>query len=77
MKKYLDKGDKKELELRQQQINLQTLIVASLENAKQTWVVSKFSKYGLDSSKQWTVNPKNGQIKEQKNEPTSQKNPKQ
>lgn len=68
-KKYFDQEDKKELYLRQQQINQQILIVEGLQQMLRNFVVSKFSKYGLDGSKQWSVNPLTGQIKEIKPEP--------
>ncbi len=64
--KYFDKADKNELRLRQQQINEQILIVTGLQEMMKGFVTSKFSKYGLDSSKQWSVNPSTGQIKEVK-----------
>ena len=68
-KKYLDRKDLEELRARQKQINEQLLIVQSLEITKQNWIANKFSKYGLDSSKKWLVDPDSGQIKEQKDEP--------
>lgn len=64
--KYFDKEDKNELKLRQQQVNEQMLIVTGLQEMMKAFVTSKFSKYGLDGSKQWSVNPHTGQIKELK-----------
>ena len=64
--KYLDHEDKLELKLRQEFINGQKMVVEGLENLKQQWIATKFSKYGLDGSKVWSVNPTNGQIKEVK-----------
>ena len=72
-KKYLDKEDKQELYLRQQQINAQKMIVEGLELLKRNWFLSKFPKYNLDPSKNYSVNPYSGQIKEikdKKNEHT-------
>ncbi len=68
--KYLDKVDKNELKLRQEHINRQILVVKGLEELKIKWMASKFSKYGLDSSKQWGINPLTGKIIEVKKEKT-------
>ena len=65
-KKYLDNEDKVELKARQRHINEQVLVVNALENAKQSWMASKYSKYGLDSSKKWSINSLTGKITEVK-----------
>ena len=64
LNKYLDQVDKEELRLRQGQINGQKIILEGLQQMMGMWFASKLQKYGLDPSKQWTVDPLNGQIKE-------------
>lgn len=66
-KRYLDNEDKSELRLRQQQINMQRLCVQGLEELKRNWMIGKFTKYGLDANKQWTMNALTGKISEVKN----------
>lgn len=68
-KRYLDQEDKNELQKRQELINQYIHIASVLEQAKQSFFAGKFSKYGLDASKNWGVNPLTGQISEIKPEP--------
>ena len=63
-KRYLSKEDKEELAARQRHINEQILVVNSLEAAKQAWIKGKYSKYGLDANKNWTINVLTGKITE-------------
>lgn len=65
-KKYLDREDKEELAARQRHINEQILTVNALEDAKRNWIIAKYSKYGLDSSKNWNINTLTGKITEVK-----------
>ncbi|KKM70845.1 hypothetical protein LCGC14_1436550, partial [marine sediment metagenome] len=36
---------------------MQILIASGLEELKRQWVMTKLSKYGLDSAKNWGINP--------------------
>jgi len=65
--KKLDKADLEELQLKAQLIKQHIAIAQALEVQKQTWLISKFSKYGLDGNKEWNFNLKTGVISEVKN----------
>lgn len=64
--KKVDKEDLKELKKRTELINSLILIAQALEAQKQAYIVSKFSKYGLDGTKTYNVDLKSGKIKEEK-----------
>lgn len=66
--KKLDKTDLEELRKRTELINQHILISQALESQKQNFIISKFSKYGLDITKQYDISLKNGRITESKPE---------
>lgn len=65
-KKYFDKEDKQKLAFIQGEISRYSLVIEGLRQLMTSFVQSKFSKYGLDASKNWTINPETGQISEVK-----------
>ena len=75
-RKYLDREDLAELKKRQDHINQHLLIVESLTMIKNMWINQKFSKYGVDSTKNYSINSQTGQIKEIKKDglPKDKKN---
>lgn len=64
--KKLAKEDLVELRAKVQLIKQHQAIVQALEMQKSAWLVSLFSKYGLDGNKEWSFDLKNGEIEEAK-----------
>lgn len=64
--KRLEKIDLEELRKRTELINQHILISQALEAQKQQFLLSRFSKYGLDISKQYDIDLKTGKITEAK-----------
>lgn len=64
--KKLDKTDLEEIRKRQEMINQHTLIAQALEAQKQTYLVGRFHKYGLDPAKEYSFDLKTGRITEVK-----------
>lgn len=62
--KKLDKTDLEELRKRAELINQHLLISQALEAQKQSFLISRFSKYGLDIAKQYDIDLKTGKISE-------------
>ena len=62
--KKLDKTDLEELRKREELINQHILITQALQIQKQSFLLSRFSKYGLDISKEYSIDMKTGKIKE-------------
>ena len=64
--KKLDKTDLEELRKRTELINQHILISQALEAQKQQFLITRFSKYGLDITKQYDIELKTGRITEAK-----------
>jgi len=64
--KKLDKTDLEELRKRTELINQHILISQALEAQKQQFLLSRFSRYGLDITKQYDIELKTGRITEAK-----------
>ncbi|MFA6187358.1 MAG: hypothetical protein WC770_09165 [Phycisphaerae bacterium] len=64
--KKLDKTDLEELRKRQEMIHQHTLIAQALETQKQTYLVGRFHRYGLDPVKEYIFDLKTGKITENK-----------
>lgn len=62
--KKLDKTDLEEIRKRQEMIHQHTLIAQALEAQKQTYLVGRFHKYGLDPAKEYSFDLKTGRITE-------------
>lgn len=62
--KKLDKSDLEELREKEKLIKQHLAIAQALEMQKNTWLISKFSKYGLDANKEWSFSLKTGEITE-------------
>lgn len=62
----LDQEDLEELRKRTELINQHILITQALEVQKQSFLMSRFSKYGLDTMKQYDIELKNGRVTEAK-----------
>ena len=62
----LDQEDLEELRKRTELINQHILVSQALEAQKQSFLLSRFSKYGLDITKQYDIELKNGKITEAK-----------
>ncbi len=60
----LDQEDLEELRKRTELINQHILISQALETQKQSFLMSRFSKYGLDITKQYDIELKNGRVTE-------------
>lgn len=58
----LDKTDLEELQARLQMINQYKLVVQALEAQKDHWLVSKYFKYGLDTTHEYTFDLRTGEI---------------
>jgi len=65
--KRLEKTDLEELRKRTELINQHILISRALEAQKQQFLISRFSKYGLDITKQYDIDLKTGKITGAKN----------
>jgi hypothetical protein len=63
-RKKLDKTDLEEIRKRQEMIHQHTLISQALEMQKQTFIVGRFHKYGLDPAKEYSFDLKTGRITE-------------
>lgn len=64
--KKLTKGDLEELREKEKLTKQHIAIAQALEAQKNVWLVSLFSKYGLDGDKEWSFNLKTGKIIEVK-----------
>ncbi len=64
--KKLDKTDLEELRKRTELINQHILISQAIEAQKQQFLLSRFSKYGLDITKEYDIDLKTGKIVEAK-----------
>jgi hypothetical protein len=64
--KKLDKTDLEELRKRTELINQHILISQALETQKQQFLLSRFSKYGMDITKEYDIDLKTGKISEPK-----------
>lgn len=60
----LDRQDLIELQEKEKLIRQHVAIAQALEVQKTTWLLGKFSKYGLDAEKEWNFNLVNGSIKQ-------------
>jgi len=65
--KRLEKTDLEELRKRTELINQHILISRALEAQKQQFLISRFSKYELDITKQYDIDLKTGKITGAKN----------
>lgn len=64
--KKLKKEDLIELQEKDKLVRQHIAISQALEAQKNVWLVSLFSKYGLDGNKEWSFNLVTGQITEVK-----------
>lgn len=64
--KRLDKTDLEELRKRTELINQYILISQALETQKQQFLLSRFSKYGMDITQEYDIDLKTGRITEAK-----------
>ncbi len=64
IEKKIDKEDLNELKEKTKLINQFIYIAQALEAQKQAYIVSKFSKYGLDGTKAYDIDLNTGKIKE-------------
>lgn len=62
--KKIDKLDLEELRKREELINQHILITQALQTQRQSFLLSRFSKYGLDISKEYSIDLKTGKITE-------------
>lgn len=60
--KKLEKADLEELREKDKLVKQHIAIAQALEAQKNVWLVSLFSKYGLDGNKEWSFNLKTGEI---------------
>lgn len=60
--KKLDRVDLEELQARMQMINQYKLVVQALEVQKDSWLINKYFKYGLDASSEYTFDLSTGKI---------------
>ncbi len=67
--KKLDKTDLEELRKREELINQHVLISQALQAQKQNFILSRFSRYGLDMTKEYSIDLKTGKITESKPQP--------
>jgi len=65
-RKRLDKTDLEELRKRTELINQYILISQALETQKQQFLLSRFSKYGMDITREYDIDLKIGKITEAK-----------
>ena len=71
--KKLTKEDLEELRKRVELINQHILISQALEMQKQIFIKNLLPKYKCDMNKNYNINLRNGQIKEVKEKPQTQK----
>lgn len=71
--KKLDKTDLEELRKREELINQHVLITQALQSQKQSFILSRFSRYGLDITKEYSIDLKTGKITESKQRPLMNK----
>ena len=71
--KKLSKEDLEELQKRTELINQHILISQALEMQKQIFIRNILPKYNCDMNKNYNINLRNGQIKEIKIKPQTQK----
>ena len=71
--KKLTKEDLEELRKRVELINQHILIAQALEMQKQIFIKNLLPKYNCDMNKNYNINLRNGQIKEVKIKPQTQK----
>ncbi len=71
--KKLDKTDLEELRKREELINQHVLITQALQSQKQSFILSRFSRYGLDITKEYSIDLKTGKITESKPRPLMNK----
>jgi hypothetical protein len=64
--KKLDKTDLEELRKREELINQHVLITQALQSQKQSFILNRFSRYGLDITKEYSIDLKTGKITESK-----------
>ncbi len=64
--KKLTKEDLAELKEKDKLVRQHIAISQALEAQKNVWLVSLFSKYGLDGNKEWSFNLITGEITEKK-----------
>ncbi len=64
--KKIDKTDLEELRKREELINQHILITQALQTQRQSFLLSRFSKYGLDISKEYNIDLKTGRVTENK-----------
>ncbi len=64
--KKLEKSDLEELREKDKLVKQHIAIAQALEAQKNVWLVSLFSKYGLDGNKEWSFNLITGEITEAK-----------
>ena len=72
-KKKLSKEDLEELQKRTELINQHILISQALEMQKQIFIRNILPKYNCDMNKNYNIDLRNGQIKEIKIKPQTQK----
>ncbi|MCK5117877.1 MAG: hypothetical protein KAR44_14880 [Candidatus Aegiribacteria sp.] len=66
-RKKIEEEDRVEIKKREELISQYVLIAQTLQNEMRGFLMSKLSKYGLDSQKDWSFNTKTGIIEEVKN----------
>lgn len=64
--KKLEKTDLEELREKEKLIRQYTVVTQALEIQKNSWLLGKFSKYGLDGEKEYNFSLKTGEITEVK-----------
>ena len=64
--KKIDKTDLEELRKREELINQHILITQALQTQRQSFLLSRFSKYGLDIYKEYNIDLKTGRVTENK-----------
>lgn len=64
--KKLDKTDLQEIRKREELINQYILTAQALEVQKKNFIISRFSRYGLDITKEYSFDLKSGKIIEAK-----------
>lgn len=67
--KKLDKTDLEELRKREELINQHILITQALQSQKQSFILSRFSRYGLDITKEYSIDLNTGKVTESKPRP--------
>lgn len=73
--KKLDKSDLEELREKEKLIRQQNAILTALQVQRNTWLITKFSKYGLDGNCEYNFDLKTGSITKTA-EPTKKSLPK-